>query len=394
MRKAVIKSLLEKIKDGGLSVEFWDGEVVNYGCEPPLAKLSFRQAPSLDFSLDAPMTALGEAYMDGVLDYEGKLDEIMRIFYLNQNLIEIGTANPWASLAKTVQKISLKQRQKENIRHHYDLGDDFYALWLDDTMSYSCAYFKSPDDSLEQAQKQKIDLILRKLDLKEGETLLDIGSGWGWLMIEAARRYKVKVLGITLSENQYTATKQRIEEFGLTDLAEVKMMDYLDLGKNGEHFNKVVSVGMFEHVGQENLPRYMSVIDKILVPGGLSLLHTITAPKEGPVNSWMLKYIFPGGYIPSLREIISLLPDFDFRLLHAESLRLHYARTLDHWYKNFQQQLDFFTKEYGKRFVRMWDLYLQGCAANFRVSGIDVYQLLFSKGPNNNLPLTLEHIYR
>lgn len=394
MRKAIIKSLLEHIHDGGLCVEFWDGESVNYGCEPPRVKLCFRRPPTLDFSLDDPMTALGEAYMDEALDYEGKLDELMRIFYQNSDSLAAGSAKPLSGLVKAVQKISLRQRQKENIRHHYDLGDDFYSLWLDETMSYSCAYFKSPADSLEQAQRQKIDHILRKLDLKEGESLLDIGSGWGWLIIEAAGRYKVKATGITLSENQYRATKQRIAELGLSDLAQVKMMDYLDLGQNGERFDKVVSVGMFEHVGQENLSRYMKVVDGILVPGGLSLLHTITAQKEGPVNPWMLKYIFPGGYIPSLREIIGLLPDFDFRLLHTESLRLHYARTLDHWYENFRQKLDFFTEKYDRRFVRMWGLYLQGCAANFRVSGLDVYQLLFSKGLNNDLPLTLEHVYR
>lgn len=287
-----------------------------------------------------------------------------------------------------------KEKQKENIQHHYDLGNDFFCLWLDETMSYSCAYFKNTDLSLHQAQIAKIDHVLKKLNLCSGERLLDIGSGWGWLIIRAAELYGVKALGITLSEEQYQATRERIDSMGLSDRVEVKLMTYLVLDETEYQFDKIVSVGMFEHVGKENLCKYMEKVNSLLAPGGLSLLHTITGMQEKDfVNSWILKYIFPGGYIPTLRETVWLLPEFDFHLLHAESLRMHYALTLDEWYKNFSENVVEIEQKFGQRFVRMWGLYLQGCAASIRVSGLDIHQLLYSKGLNNRLPLTFEHIY-
>jgi cyclopropane-fatty-acyl-phospholipid synthase len=204
---------------------------------------------------------------------------------------------------------------------------------------------------------------------------------------------QVKTLGITLSEEQYRETKRRIQELALEELVEVELMDYRTLAESGRTFDKVVSIGMLEHVGRANLPRYMASVDKLLAPQGLSLLHTITHLKEGPVNSWIEKYIFPGGYIPSLRELIWLLPEYDFHLLDVESLRLHYAMTLDRWAANFEKNAETVHKRYGERFVRMWRLYLQSCAASFRYSGLDIHQILFSKGLNNNLPLTRHYLY-
>jgi len=399
MQKKLLKLLFEKLEygDSAITVEFWDGEEVVYGNAEPRFKIIFRKPLSIgDVDFDDLVMTFGEAYMDEVIDFEGELDELIRIMNLNEENFKtkkgLGSKILSAS-AKVLNTADVKSRRKENIQHHYDLGDDFFALWLDESMTYSCAYFKSADDSLFDAQMQKVDHTIKKLELKPGNYLLDIGCGWGWLVIRAAQLFDIRALGITLSENQYRMANKRIAELGLSDRVEVKLLDYMDLNKDEYQFDRIVSVGMFEHVGKENIPKYMEKVHELLKPGGVSLLHTIAKQKEGPTNKWIQKYIFPGGYIPTLREIISSLPEYDFHLVHAESLRRHYALTLERWYENFQKHVDKIEEKFGRRFVRMWGLYLRGCAASFRVSGLNIYQLLFTKGINNELSLTLDHIY-
>src|SRR5665648_314479 len=327
-------------------------------------------------------------------NFENNFYNLMKIISSKKALLDGIKEKPLIKSFETIKKISSIMKQKENIGHHYDLGNDFFSLWLDETMSYSCAYFKNLEESLLEAQINKTDHILKKLQLEPGESLLDIGSGWGGLIIRAAQQYGVKATGITISEEQYKHTKEEIEKFGLDGQVEVKLQDYLDLNENNTQFDKIVSVGMFEHVGKENLSMYMLKVNGLLKPGGISLLHSIINEDEDDFNSWIDKYIFPGGYIPSLRETIALLPDFDFHLIHLESLRIHYAITLDYWYENYKKNWDYVENRYGRRFARMWELYLKACAANFRVAGLDVYQILFSKGLNNELSLTFEHVYR
>jgi len=393
VKKTILKAFFKHFTGVDFEVRFWDGETVKYGAGEPALKIIFNSELPAGFSLLDPVLSFGEAYVEGIIDFEGDLEEVIRIVELNRDQAEQKGIKRMVSAAlKKMARPASRQVQKKNIQHHYDLGNDFFSLWLDETMSYSCAYFKSPEDSLETAQIQKIDLILKKLQLQPGERLLDIGSGWGRLIIRAARQYGVRALGITLSREQHDATARSIEEQGLTGLVEVQLLNYLDLPEENR-FDKIVSVGMFEHVGKKNLGQYMEKINRLLVPGGLSMLHTITGTVEHPVNTWIDKYIFPGGYIPSLRETIWLLPQYNFHLLQAESLRMHYAMTLDRWHLNFTRRLDEVRDSFGEKFVRMWSLYLRGCAASFRVSGLNVYQLLFSKGLNNGLPLTLENVY-
>ncbi|QDR79390.1 SAM-dependent methyltransferase [Sporomusa termitida] len=386
LKKIALKLLLHKWKRGGFNVVFWDGEQESYGDEAPAFTITFKQEPPLRIGSDDAVLLLGEAYMDGILEIEGSMDEVLRVVFLN--------SPPGANAAdKKANAQSDSAAQQRNIHHHYDLGNDFFKLWLDETMSYSCAYFKTPDDSLTQAQLQKIDHILKKINLRPGDRLLDIGSGWGWLIIKAAQQYQVQATGITLSTEQYQGTRQRIRELGLEQQVDIQLVNYQDFEASQPCFDKIVSIGMFEHAGRENLAKYMRKVSDLLVPGGVSLVHTITGMFEETSNAWIGKYIFPGGYVPSLRETVWLLPQFDFHLLHAESLRLHYAMTLDRWYKNFAGQLSAVRAKYDERFIRMWSLYLRGCAAAFRVSGLDVYQLLFTKGLNNDLPLTYRHLY-
>ncbi|SFL71099.1 cyclopropane-fatty-acyl-phospholipid synthase [Pelosinus propionicus DSM 13327] len=391
LEKQILHTIFGKIENGSLAIRYWDGEEIIYGQPKGNMKLIFKTMPTLHFAND-PILAMGESYMSGALDYEGHLEDFLRLL----------DANPQAFvknniLTKTVQAmsgLSSRFQAKQNIQHHYDLGNDFFSLWLDKTMSYSCAYFKHSDNTLEQAQLQKIDYILKKLNLKPGEALLDIGCGWGWLIIKAVQTYGVKAMGITLSEEQFKKSQQRIASLNLTDQITVKLLNYLDLDEKTYRFDKIVSVGMFEHVGKKNIPNYLEKISSLLAPGGLSLLHTITDTTENkPENSWIKKFIFPGGYVPSLREVIWQLPEYDFHLLHMESLRMHYAKTLDCWYHNFSDHIDIIKEKFDDQFVRMWSLYLQGCAAAFRATGLDIHQLLFSKGLNNNLPLTYEHLH-
>jgi cyclopropane-fatty-acyl-phospholipid synthase len=391
MEKKLIKSLFAKIRHGGLRVRYWDGEEADYGDAAPAVKLIFRRIPAFASAFDDPTLALGEAYMDRVLDYEGRLEDLLSLLSDNQALF--AKSEPAAKVRGAIARLADRTQARQNIHHHYDLGNDFFSSWLDKTMSYSCAYFRHENDTLDQAQLQKLDHTLRKLDLHPGERLLDIGSGWGWLIITAAQTYGVKAVGVTLSEEQYRETRERIAALGLGDKVAVELGDYLDLDED-RRFDKIVSVGMFEHVGKDNIPKYFDKICRLLVPAGLSLLHTITSPRETAFGStWMKKYIFPGGYVPTLREIIWQLPENGFQMINAESLRRHYALTLGHWYANFARHADAVRAKFGDRFFRMWELYLQACSASFRMGALDIHQLAFTKGVNNSLPLTNDRIY-
>ena len=328
--------------------------------------------------------ALGEAYMRGELDVDRDLYEVLDLF--------MGQMGKFTTDKSALKKIILtarnKKNQKKEVQSHYDIGNDFYKLWLDETMSYSCGYFKSEDDSLRQAQVNKTEHILEKLHLKEGMTLLDIGCGWGFLLKMAAEKYGVKGTGITLSEEQYRQFSREIEEKGLSDRLEVKLMDYRDLENSGMQFDRIVSVGMIEHVGRGNYELFLKNAERVLKPGGLFLLHYISALREHEGDAWIKKYIFPGGMIPSLREIINLLPDYNFYTLDVESLRRHYNRTLRCWRKNFNDHREEIETKMGTEFTRMWDLYLAACAATFHNGIIDLHQILMSKGVNNDLPMT------
>jgi cyclopropane-fatty-acyl-phospholipid synthase len=388
MQKFLFQQFFSRLKSKTFQITYWDGMTEKYGegdGDPCFTLVFHEKFPTLKL-IDDPIMTLGEAYMDGLVDINGEMEEFIRVAYSNKEIF-------WKGRLPRLPKVSLR-KQKENVQHHYDLGNDFYSLWLDETMSYSCAYFQTPEDSLEQAQMQKIDHTLKKLQLKPGETLLDIGSGWGWLILRAAEQYGVKSMGITLSEEQYKMTQERIKDLGLQGRVEVDLISFSEFAEKGRVFDKIASVGMFEHVGQAYYPQFMKSVHSLLKERGLALLHSITKPLEQPTDPWITKYIFPGGHIPSLREIIRLLPDYNFHPIDMESLRLHYAMTLDRWGDRFEEHVDKIKEMYDERFVRMWHLYLRTCAASFRVSGLNIHQILFSKGLNNDLFLTRDHLYR
>ncbi|MDY3360617.1 MAG: cyclopropane-fatty-acyl-phospholipid synthase family protein [Clostridium celatum] len=389
LEKTFLKTFLKNFEEESFQVNFWDGEELLIGNGEPQFKVSINKPIDKKALLNSTSLAFGEAYMDGDVEFDGDL-----FLVLNTILKYINKFNTnHKALPQIFHKVTNKSKQKEEVTSHYDIGNDFYSIWLDKTMSYSCGYFKSENDSLEEAQMNKINHILKKLNLQEGQSLLDIGCGWGTLLIEAAKQYKVRGLGITLSEEQYKKFSERIKEEHLEDLLEVKIMDYRDLKKSHLTFDRVVSVGMLEHVGRPNYNLFFENVDSVLVESGVFLLHYISGLKESEGDAFIKKYIFPGGVIPSLREIINISAEYDYHTIDIESLRLHYTKTLLEWYKNFSDNIDKVKEMFDERFIRMWSLYLCSCAATFNNGVIDLHQILFTKGVNNKLPLTREYLY-
>ena len=388
--KIFIKSFLHTFKDESFCVKFWDGDEVKVGENEPLFKIILKKPIPKKDILTSTTLAFGEAYMNGDLEVEGDFSLMLNTVLKYKDKF----TTDFKGLPKIFSNLTSTKKQKEEVTYHYDIGNDFYKLWLDDTLSYSCAYFKNENESLGEAQLNKIHHLLKKLNLREGITLLDIGCGWGALLIEAAKLYKIKGLGITLSEEQFKAFKERIEKENLQDYLQVKLMDYRELEKSGLLFDRVVSVGMLEHVGRSNYDLFMKCVSKVLKKEGVFVLHYISGLYESEGDAWIKKYIFPGGVIPTLREIISLSADYRFYTVDVESLRMHYYKTLIKWAENFEKNTDKVREMFDEKFVRMWRMYLYSCAACFYTGVIDLHQIVFTKGVNNSLPLTREYLYK
>lgn len=360
------------------------GKTYTIGEGTPLFNVEVKKDIPKQRLLTSTSLALGEAYMQQDIEINGDLFSVLKCMLEQSNQFSMDRN----ALGPILYTSESKKTQDEQVSSHYDLGNDFYKAWLDPSMSYSCAYFKHDDDTLEQAQKNKIDYILEKLRLEPGMSLLDIGCGWGYLLIEAAKKYGVTSYGCTVSKEQAKKGRERIREAGLEGKVTIDLIDYRDIESTGKTFDRVVSVGMIEHVGRSHYRQYMEIANHVLKTGGVFLLHYISGHDEVVGNPWMRKYIFPGGTLPSLREIISLAYDTDFQVIDVESLRRHYYKTLCCWYQNFEKIRDEVCKTRGVSFVRMWELYLCGCAVAFYIGGIDVHQLLMTKGTNNELPMT------
>lgn len=383
MSENVLTAFFKNFDEYPFCVKF-DQEEYMIGNGKPEFTVNFKKPVSIYSLMTSTSLALGEAYMDGDLEIEGDL-----YYALNHFLGQMGKfSTDEKALKKLIFTSTGRKNQKREVQSHYDIGNDFYKLWLDDTLSYSCGYFQNEDDTLEQAQAAKVDYILRKIDLKEGMNLLDICCGWGYLLIEAAKRYGVHGMGITLSNEQYKEFRHRIKEEHLEHLLEVRLMDYRELTRCGCLFDRVVSIGMVEHVGRGKYEEFMGCVKSVLKPGDIFLLHFISALKEYPGDAWIKKYIFPGGVVPSLREILHVAGDLRFYTVGVESLRRHYNRTLLCWNRNFQERRGEVVEMFDERFARMWELFLCACAATFMNGIIDLHQVIFTNDVNNDLPMT------
>ncbi len=360
------------------------GERHKIGDGIPQFSVVIHRAPPAVELVKSTSLALGEGYMDGNIEIEGDLYQALNLF-----LGQLGKfSTDHQKLKKLIFTSTSKANQKKEVSSHYDIGNDFYKMWLDETMSYSCGYFEQEGATLYEAQCCKVERILEKLALHEGMTLCDIGCGWGFLLIEAVKKYKVHGVGITLSTEQKKRFEERIASEGLGELLKVELLDYRELPKYGTQFDRIVSVGMVEHVGRGSYEEFMRCAQTVLKPGGLFLLHFISALREYPGDAWIKKYIFPGGVIPSLREMINIAGELGFYTLDVESLRRHYTKTLLCWNKSFQEHRDEVVSMFDERFARMWELYLCACAAVFQNGIVDLHQVLFSNGVNNALPMT------
>lgn len=358
----------------------------------PLAEVRLHHPRVLRRILRQPGLMLGETYMDrGWEPGDGGLLRVLEVgVRFEEHLERILRSVPGLALLGHVREWNPPAISRRNAEHHYNLDAELYHRFLDDGMFYSCAYFQQPDMSLEAAQQAKCALIARKLDLRPGAQVLDIGCGWGGLAIHLARECGARVTGITLSSEQLTAAQRRVAALGLQRQITLQLADYRHI--QGQ-FDAVVSVGMFEHVGRPHYQEFFRRVHTLLKPDGNALIHTIgrlTPPGVG--NAWIRKHIFPGGYVPAASEAIAAQEASGLLLTDLEIWRLHYALTLQHWNARFQAARGDFANKLGERFCRMWEFYLQGCEAAFRWGSLAVFHLQLSAALDR-LPLTRDYLY-
>lgn len=370
-------------------LRLYEGIERRYGEGEPAFVLTVNDERSLHDVLFRGSLGFGEAYMRGGLEVEGDLQRLLAFAYHSAvKQLHLGTKDR-ARLLRAYAKNNLR-RSRQNVVHHYDLGNDFYRLWLDESMTYSCAYWSEDCRTLEDAQRAKYEHICRKLHLREGDRLVDVGCGWGGMLAHAAQRYGVRGVGYTLSDEQHAFANQRFRDLGLYPRVRAELRDYR--AAEGE-FDKFVSIGMFEHVGRQFYRTFFRKAHELVVPGGIGVMHTIGRDRVQPTDLWVTKYIFPGGYLPSLAEIAEATGEEGLPITDVENLRLHYALTLDAWSERFEARLDQIRGMFDESFVRMWRLYLNGSAAAFRWGGNRVFQVTFTNGLRNDLPLTRSCIY-
>ena len=342
-----------------------------------------------------PDLYFGEAYTDGSITIEGgELSNFLDIALENIGRRETNTFseffNKFRGSYRYLTNFNFIKKSKMNVAHHYDISDDLYFLFLDPLRQYSCAYFKNEKETLEQAQENKINHIIKKLNIRPNQRVLDIGSGWGSLAIEIAKKAKCQVTGITLSENQFEYSKKRVKELNLGNQVEFKLIDYREVK---EKFDRIVSVGMFEHVGRKFYKTFFKKVSQILNDNGIALLHTIGSvnPPRDP-HPWITRYIFPGGYTPSLSEVAGPIEKSGLIVSDIEVLRMHYAHTLRNWKERFKKNKEKVVQMFDERFFRMFEFYLSSCEMAFKHGDQVVYQFQLTK-KLTTAPSTRDYIY-
>jgi cyclopropane-fatty-acyl-phospholipid synthase len=377
---------------GNPPVEFvlWTGERVTTHPAPVSAVRVADRATLLGLARD-PHIRFGDAYSEGKIIVEGDLLQFLEVMY------RAAPSQPKAVRSiKSLLRGAHRRRHntlrgsRDNIHHHYDIGNDFYSLWLGDTMAYTCAYYPTPDASLDDAQRAKFDHVCRKMRLRAGESVVEAGFGWGGLSLHMARHYGVKVRAFNISREQVAYARARAKSEGLDSRIEFIEDDYRNItGK----YDAFVSVGMLEHVGVENYATLGGVAHRSLGDNGRGLIHSIGRNRPAPLHPWITKRIFPGAYPPSLSEFMQIFEPWDFSVIDVENIRLHYARTLTHWLELFDANADKVRKMFDEKFERMWRLYLAGSIAGFTTGTLQLFQVVFTTKQNNNVPWTRGHLH-
>jgi cyclopropane-fatty-acyl-phospholipid synthase len=356
--------------------------------EPIIATLRIPERSTLlSIALD-PEVGFGDAYSAGRIEVEGDLVRTV------ENAYKSSRAYPWLwrlhSKWLTWSQANSRGGSARNIHHHYDLSNDFYRLWLDERMLYTCAYFPTPEASLEAAQAAKLEMVCRKQPQRPGETVVEVGCGWGALAIYMAQNYGVRVKAYNISHEQIKYAREWASREGVSDSVEFIEDDYRTVK---EKFDVFCSVGMLEHVGLEHYRQLGRVIHRAIGDTGRGFLHYIGRNRPAPLSVWIRKRVFPGGYVPTIRESMEVLEPQSFSVLDIENLRMHYAKTLEHWLARFEAAFDTVVRERGAEFARMWRLYLAGSIAAFRTGKLQLFQVLFAGKNSNFMPWTRENLY-
>ena len=374
-----------------VTVRLWDGNEFYFADGTPVGVMEFQDRRALLNLAISQSIGFGDGYSNGRIEIHGDILEFLREIARaissrpNQNYY----ASKFLSMLRAIRGNTLS-RSKNNVNHHYDLGNDFYEMWLDERMIYTCAYYEDANAALAEAQVAKLDHVCRKLELQPGQDVIEAGCGWGALAIHMAEHYGVNVKAYNNSHEQVSLAREKAAARGLTGRVEFVEDDYRTISDKCDVF---VSVGMLEHVGLKNFHALGKVIDSCLKPTGRGLIHSIGRSHPQRMDPWIVKHVFPGGHIPSLSEMMSVFEPQRFSVLDVENLRLHYARTCASWLDNFEAVADQVEEMYDEEFVRMWRLYLAGSSAGFQSGTLQLYQVLFAPRSNNNVPWTREYQY-
>ncbi len=356
-----------------------------------VARVTFASRATLASVMADPWRRFGDAYSDGLVAIEGDLVSLLETVYRSSE----GGGKRASLLRRAAGALRRPHTNtpvgsRDNIHRHYDIGNDFYALWLGSTMAYTCAYYPTATASLDEAQVAKMDHVCRKLRLRAGESVVEAGCGWGTLALHMARRYGVRVRAFNISHEQVRYARQRAAREGLAASVEYVEDDYRNISGRCDAF---VSVGMLEHVGAENYPTLGQVAHRCLEGRGRGLIHSIGRNRPAPMQPWIERRIFPGAYPPSLAEMMRIFEPWNFSVLDVENLRLHYAQTLRHWLELYEAAAERVRAMFDEKFVRMWRLYLAGSVAGFSCGTLQLFQVVFAPGDSNDIPWTRAHLY-
>jgi cyclopropane-fatty-acyl-phospholipid synthase len=377
--------------DPPLELVLWDGLRVSSSDGEIVASVRMADRGVLFGLLRDAQLYFGDAFSDGRIEIEGDLVRFLEVVYLAG-----ARAEPRKSALRALggllhrPHVNTLTGSRDNIHHHYDLGNDFYSLWLGRTMAYTCAYYPTDATTLDEAQEAKMHHVCRKLRLRPGETVIEAGFGWGTLALHMARHYGVKVRAFNISHEQVQYARSRAQAEGLSSQIEYVEDDYRNVSGRYDAF---VSVGMLEHVGVENYRELGGVVRRSLGSNGRGLIHSIGRNRPARLNPWIERRIFPGACPPSLGQMMQIFEPWDLSILDVENLRLHYAQTLIHWLQQYEVQVDRVRGMFDEKFVRMWRLYLAGSIAAFTTGTLQLFQVVFAPSDNNAIPLTRAHLY-